>query len=194
MPLARTSRSSNDCGITYRIFGRSPVPTTTQRRRHAPGSSASKPTFADSHCNGGKGSIEHVEYEVFAEPLRARMTDAKARRAVERRPDLRTMVTSPADLRRRWDGLSPIQKRKALSVFVEQVTRHARPAVVRQVRPLPHRGRLALVRQTTFAAWIRYRSHQFGATYSPTALTEPLRVPDHHQPPCDQGSMAPSRR
>jgi DNA invertase Pin-like site-specific DNA recombinase len=65
--------------------------------------------------------IEQVEYEVFAAPIRARLVEARKVRVAARGPDLRAMAASPADLRRRWDDLSLVEQREALSGFVERV-------------------------------------------------------------------------
>jgi DNA invertase Pin-like site-specific DNA recombinase len=67
--------------------------------------------------------IEQVEYELFAQPLRDSIAEAKQRRTVTRGPDLRTWATTPAELRKSWeaDELSLADRRDVLAAFIDRV-------------------------------------------------------------------------
>jgi len=66
--------------------------------------------------------IEQVEYEVFAGPLRDRIAELRRKRVVARGPNLRSMATSPADLRAGWEDKNLSERRDILAGFIERVT------------------------------------------------------------------------
>jgi hypothetical protein len=76
--------------------------------------------------------IELIEYEAFAEPVRAALAEARTRTTTQRGPDLRYLARTPRDLDRRWESMTLVEKREVLAAYIERI--EIRPATERSRR------------------------------------------------------------